>query len=257
MNNGMLAENFGSFRGNRFRAQKMNKTKCRPLSPDFSSSSKLGSEIARRPDPTHAIPNPKTRSMRLRKTALALLCAAACLAAGPACARAEDPADAAPPGEVPDFAKLRIGALRQILDERGLECRGCAEKADYVQMARENYHLPAVERPADTKSDPEPERGSDSRPGDVDVDEMMRQMGMGNEDSGDPETDAVLRKLRAKGISVAGKNGMAGMDLEQLRNLERAMSGAGGGGVDKGGRDGGKRRRGKKRRDENEDAEEL
>ena len=158
--------------------------------------------------------------MRLRKTALALLCAAACLAAGPACARAEDPADAAPPGEVPDFAKLRIGALRQILDERGLECRGCAEKADYVQMARENYHLPAVERPADTKSDPEPERGSDSRPGDVDVDEMMRQMGMGNEDSGDPETDAILRKLRAKGISVAGKNGMAGMDIEQLRNLE-------------------------------------
>ena len=196
--------------------------------------------------------------MRLRTTALALLCAAACLAAGPACARAEDPADAAPPGEVPDFAKLRIGALRQILDERGLECRGCAEKADYVQMARENYHLPAVERPADTKTDPEPERGSDSRPGDVDVDEIMRQMGMGNEDSGDPETDAILRKLRAKGISVAGKNGMAGMDLEQLRNLEQAIGGGfGGGGVDKGGRDGGKRRRGKKRRDENEDAEEL
>jgi hypothetical protein len=86
----------------------------------------------------------------------------------------------------------------------------------------------------------------------------MRQMGMGNEDSGDPETDAILRKLRAKGISVAGKNGMAGMDLEQLRNLEQAIGGGfGGGGVDKGGRDGGKRRRGKKRRDENEDAEEL
>ena len=65
---------------------------------------------------------------------------------------------------------------------------------------------------------------------------MMRQMGMGNEDSGDPETDAILRKLRAKGISVAGKNGMAGMDIEQLRNLEQAIGGMGGGGVDKGGR---------------------
>ena len=54
-------------------------------------------------------------------SALALLCAAACLAAGPACARAEDPADAAPPGEVPDFAMLRIGALRQILDDRGAQ----------------------------------------------------------------------------------------------------------------------------------------
>ena len=222
----------------------------------LGSTRNLGCAIAAASRPARAT-EPSKNPMRLRTTALALLCAAACLAAGPACARAEDPADAAPPGEVPDFAKLRIGALRQILDERGLECRGCAEKADYVQMARENYHLPAVERPADTKSDPEPERGSDSRPGDVDVDEIMRQMGMGNEDSGDPETDAVLRKLRAKGISVAGKNGMAGMDLEQLRNLEQAMSGAGGGGVDKGGRDGGKRRRGKKRRDENEDAEEL
>jgi len=251
----MLAENFGSFRGNRFALFEQNKMQAAFPRLLFVLEARLRDRAASRPNPRDT--PPKTRSMRLRKTALALLCAAACLAAGPACARAEDPADAAPPGEVPDFAKLRIGALRQILDERGLECRGCAEKADYVQMARENYHLPAVERPADTKSDPEPERGSDSRPGDVDVDEMMRQMGMGNQDSGDPETDAVLRKLRAKGISVAGKNGMAGMDLEQLRNLERAMSGAGGGGVDKGGRDGGKRRRGKKRRDENEDAEEL
>lgn len=193
--------------------------------------------------------------MRLRSTVLTLLCAAACLATGPAVARAEDLADAAPPDEVPDFAKLRIGALRQILDDRGLECRGCAEKADFVQMARDNYHLPIVEKPAETKSDPKPERGSDSKPGDVDVDELMRQMGMRNEDTGDPEADAILRKLRAKGISIAGKNGM---DIEQLRNLEQAMSGVGGvggGGVDKGGRDGGKRRRGKKRRDDAEEEE--
>ncbi len=197
--------------------------------------------------------------MRLRSTALALFCAAACLAAGPASARAEDLADA-PPDEVPDFAKLRIGALRQILDDRGLECRGCAEKADFVQMARDNYHLPVVEKPAETTRDSEPERGSGSKPSDVDIDEMMRQMGMQNEDSGDPETDAILRKLRAKGINIAGKNGMAGMDIEQLRKLEQAMvgmGGAGGGGVDKGGRDGGKRRRGKKRRDSDAEAEEL
>ena len=200
---------------------------------------------------------PSKNPMRLRTTALALLCAAACLAAGPACARAEDPADAAPPGEVPDFAKLRIGALRQILDDRGLECRGCAEKGDFVQMARDNYHLPVVEKPAETARDPDPSlSGSDSKPGDVDIDEMMRQMGMNNEDTGDPETDAILRKLRAKGINIAGKNGMGGMDIEQLRKLEQAMGGIGGGGVDAGGRDGAKRRRAKKRRDEAVDAEE-
>jgi hypothetical protein len=79
---------------------------------------------------------------------------------------------------------------------------------------------------------------------------------MNNEDTGDPETDAILRKLRAKGINIAGKNGMGGMDIEQLRQLEQAMGGIGGGGVDAGGRDGAKRRRAKKRRDEAVDAEE-
>jgi hypothetical protein len=49
---------------------------------------------------------------------------------------------------------------------------------------------------------------------------------------------------------------MGGMDIEQLRKLEQAMGGIGGGGVDAGGRDGAKRRRAKKRRDEAVDAEE-
>ena len=222
----------------------------------LGSTRNLGCAIAAASIPARATETFKN-PMRLRTTALALLCAAACLAAGPACARAEDPADAAPPGEVPDFAKLRIGALRQILDDRGLECRGCAEKADFVQMARDNYHLPVVEKPAETVRDPDSSlSGSDSKPGDVDIDEMMRQMGMNNEDTGDPETDAILRKLRAKGINIAGKNGMGGMDIEQLRKLEQAMGGIGGGGVDAGGRDGAKRRRAKKRRDEAVDAEE-
>ena len=138
----------------------------------------------------------------------------------------------------PDFAKLRIGALREILDARGLECRGCAEKSDFVTMARENYHLPIIEK----RQAPEPE--TTAKPSDFDVNEMMRQMGMDAEsNTGDPETDAILKKLKAKGINIAGKNGLAGMDIEQLRKLEQTIGGMGGMGTEKGGRGKQKRRK--------------
>ena len=32
--------------------------------------------------------------------------------------------------------------LQKILDDRGVTCNGCAEKADLVKQVRESYHLP-------------------------------------------------------------------------------------------------------------------
>ena len=32
--------------------------------------------------------------------------------------------------------------LKEILAERGLGCKGCAEKADVVKLVKESYHLP-------------------------------------------------------------------------------------------------------------------
>jgi hypothetical protein len=31
-----------------------------------------------------------------------------------------------------------------MLSERGLECKGCADKEDYVKMAFDNQHLPVI-----------------------------------------------------------------------------------------------------------------
>ena len=44
--------------------------------------------------------------------------------------------------------------LQAILDERGVVCNGCAEKADLVKMAKESYHLPLK------RAEPEPKTAS-------------------------------------------------------------------------------------------------
>ena len=46
-----------------------------------------------------------------------------------------------------DIKKLPIKRLRQFLAERGLECRGCAEKDDYVKMVYENRDTPLAPIP--------------------------------------------------------------------------------------------------------------
>ena len=62
--------------------------------------------------------------------------------ASPVDADEEDPAaapdatiDETPP--LPDFAKMRVKELRAIVEDRGMQCKGCAEKADYVERAAE------------------------------------------------------------------------------------------------------------------------
>mgnify|MGYP000010364300 FL=1 len=132
----------------------------------------------------------------------------------------------------PDFPKLKIASLRAILDERGLECRGCAEKADFVTMARDNYHLPIVEKKSEVEevkdggSEDDSASSQKAKMSDAELEEMMRSMGMSSKaNTGDPEKDKILNKLKAKGINIAGANGMAGMDIEQLRKLEQAMGG--------------------------------
>ena len=59
-----------------------------------------------------------------------------------------------------EFSKLPIKKLRQFLKDRGIECKGCAEKSDFVTMAFENKDLPVEkkefqpsEKPAEDKKD--------------------------------------------------------------------------------------------------------
>lgn len=148
------------------------------------------------------------------------------LLAGAAPARAEDTAEDAPASDVPDFSKMKVRELLAILEDRGLECRGCAEKADYIVMARDNYHLPVVPKPEPAETETTANTGADKPfegKSKEDVDRILRDLGMGGyQPTGDPERDAIMKKLEASGIKFAGANNMP---IDQLRNLEKTMSG--------------------------------
>eukprot|EP00239_Pterosperma_sp_CCMP1384_P007715 CAMPEP_0197846946 /NCGR_PEP_ID=MMETSP1438-20131217/4732_1 /TAXON_ID=1461541 /ORGANISM="Pterosperma sp., Strain CCMP1384" /LENGTH=131 /DNA_ID=CAMNT_0043458737 /DNA_START=288 /DNA_END=683 /DNA_ORIENTATION=+ len=40
---------------------------------------------------------------------------------------------------------MRTKQLRTFLEERGVECKGCAEKSDFVQLCEESKDLPIIE----------------------------------------------------------------------------------------------------------------
>lgn len=43
--------------------------------------------------------------------------------------------------EKADITKLRVKQLKQILAERGVECKGCVEKDEFVKRVQETAHL--------------------------------------------------------------------------------------------------------------------
>lgn len=123
--------------------------------------------------------------------------------------------------EMPDFKTMKIKELKAILADRGRECRGCAEKADYVAMAADVWSLPIVEKPASGDETKEKPAEPDLNDADQErIRRMMDEMQNGPRPTGDPERDAILRKLHSSGIKFSGGEGMP---LDQLRNLEKAM----------------------------------
>ena len=152
-------------------------------------------------------PLPDARApFAMRRSSPLLILVLVALAAAPALGDG-DAAGSGDAADLPNFATMRVRELVAVLSDRGLECKGCAEKADYVAMARENYHLPVVpkaEEPADARGDDvdAPREGRSKE----EVDEMLRKLGMsgGFEPSGDPERDALMKKLNANGIKFAG-----------------------------------------------------
>lgn len=57
--------------------------------------------------------------------------------------------------------------LKQMLSQRGLECKGCADKDDYVQMSFSNQHLPILPPPVAAESAPETSEKSKKEADDV------------------------------------------------------------------------------------------
>ena len=43
--------------------------------------------------------------------------------------------------EKQDLSKLRVKQLKQILSERGVECKGCVEKDEYIKKVQDTEHL--------------------------------------------------------------------------------------------------------------------
>lgn len=115
---------------------------------------------------------------------------------GAAVVHAEEPA-ATETTEAPNFKTMRIKELRAILEERGVECRGCAEKADYVERAAEVYHLPVkAKEESSAESDKPPVDGEE-------VERMMRQMKDGPEPTGDKERQGTTPRGTSPGSTPA------------------------------------------------------
>lgn len=47
--------------------------------------------------------------------------------------------------EKKDLSKLRVKQLKQILADRGIECKGCIEKAEFIKKVEETEHLASDE----------------------------------------------------------------------------------------------------------------
>ena len=94
--------------------------------------------------------------------------------------------------EMPDFKTMKIKELKAILADRGQECRGCAEKADYVAMAADVWSLPIVEKPASGDETKEKPAEPDLNDADQErIRRMMDEMQNGPRPTGDPERDAI------------------------------------------------------------------
>merc|ERR1719230_162289 len=47
--------------------------------------------------------------------------------------------------EPKDLSKLRVKQLKSILAERGVECKGCIEKDEFIKMVQDTEHLQNIE----------------------------------------------------------------------------------------------------------------
>lgn len=64
------------------------------------------------------------------------------------------------------YSMIQVVMLKKMLSERGLECKGCTDKEDYIKMVFENQNLPILPPPA--TPEPVPEKEDPSRQKEVD-----------------------------------------------------------------------------------------
>lgn len=69
-----------------------------------------------------------------------------------------------------ECAAMRPRELRRFLDERGLACDGCAEKADLVAMCEANKDAPQKARPS------EPSEGGGEPKGEKNIEDILASL---------------------------------------------------------------------------------
>ena len=80
-----------------------------------------------------------------------------------------------------ELAKLPVKKLRQFLAARGLECKACTEKEEFVKLAVANIDTPVKEQPASTPPPPPGDEDPVKRDKDIsDLMENMKKSGLGN-----------------------------------------------------------------------------
>lgn len=113
--------------------------------------------------------------------------------------------------ELPNFKKMKVKELRALLEERGVECRGCAEKSDLVARVEETYHLPL--KPKTEWKDP---TAGTADGGEADKPDMD-----------DPEIQELLKNLQHQMKGQGGFKMFNGKDFANMRpeDIEKKFNG--------------------------------
>jgi len=145
----------------------------------------------------------------MTRLSLAVCCCALLLLAAPLALAGDD--DEARP----DFGRMKVKELKTILADRGQECKGCAEKGDYVKLAEESWDLPIV------KAAPPPEAEEKFKP---DKDGKTPEMS-------NSELNDMIKKMQMENPGLNMKM-FSGDDLKDLspEDMAKKFGGGGGGG---------------------------
>lgn len=118
------------------------------------------------------------------------------------------------------LAKLPIKKLRVMLNKKGLQCKGCSEKSEYVTKVHESQGLPDVVVPAEPEIKPVPptppayetlRAGQPPPPGvsQEKMDELMAKLKMGGFGNSKMFTPDDLKNMSPEDLSdsLSGKSG--------------------------------------------------
>ena len=147
---------------------------------------------------------------------------------------------AAPETEVlsiEQLAKLPIKKLRVLLSKKGLQCKGCSEKSEFVTKVYESQGLPDAVVPVveDVKTPPAPPAYEELRAGQPPppgvsqekMDELMAKLKMGGFGNSRMFSGDDLKNMSPEDLSdsLSGKGGKGGKGGKSKRNTKSGSKG--------------------------------